>query len=209
MSKRSGCPTCRSTRRPATAISASSRRRRTSSKRSSATCSTWRGSKAAAIRSGSSRCRWPICSYAWSDRHLPAMRDRGVVARAGDRAGHAADPRGCGAPRTGAAEPRRQRHPAHARRADASCCTRRPPTTASASWCATPVPASRRSTWRACSIGSTRWMRRGRAPRCRRAAASGCRSSARSSSGTAARSPPRTRPKEARCSSSCCRHTAA
>ena len=63
------------------------------------------------------------------------------------------------------------------------------------------VQAFRTSTCRACSIGSTRWMRRAPAPRCRPAAASASRSCGRSSSGTADPSPPGTRPRGEPCSS--------
>ena len=163
------------------AISTSSTRRRTSSKRSSATCSTSRASKGAASGCDAEPVSVADLFARVADRHAPALRERGITLELdiapdtpqilGDAgrleqalqnvAANAIRHTPAGGrvhPRGGARRQRRPHHrPGHGSR------------------------ASRRSTCRTSSIGSTRWTPRAPAPPCRRAAASACRSSARSS----------------------------
>ena len=100
----------------ASAIWRSPTRKRTSSKRSSGTCSTWRGSRGAARRSKRASAggrsvpprRRPSSARALRAR-LTRNSDDGARAPRTSR-------RGCRSARAGAAERRRQRHPSHAGR---------------------------------------------------------------------------------------------
>ena len=174
------------------AIWASWNRKRTSSKRSSATCSIWRASKGAAIGSVPSRWRSRTCSHGIADRHQPALRDRQHHPRTRHRGRHAEDLRRRGAPRTSPSERRGQCHPSYAV-GDASGsglppCRKACVITVRDTGPGMPDEHLPRVFDRFYKVDA----RARPAPPCRPAAASACQSSARSSSDTAARQPPGT-----------------
>ena len=111
------------------------------------------------------RCSSTISSRRVADRHGPTTRERGITL---DADGGPGTPLIVGrrrSARAGAPEPRRERDPAHARRRHRHARAPSPTAMASTSRSPTPGPASRRSTCRASSIGSTRSMRRAPAAR--------------------------------------------
>ena len=95
-----------------------------------------------------------------ADRHGPAIRDRHITLEVTRPATRPDGSRRRPAPRAGAAEPRGQRAAPHARRWAADARGRRSGGRASSSPCATRARASRPSTCRTFSNGSTRRTRR-------------------------------------------------